>query len=803
MIGTSASPYSAWERAATLNSMAPGKAKKTLNSPASSPEDGIGLRPVWALLCLVLGTALCAATAQSILGSTIAGGGLASHGLINRIDGWFLGRPSGGVGDPELPPFAPIFLILATMSFITWLAGAWWISRRRRVPFAVAAATWGFCGWLWWLAGGSWELGRLLVGALGIDELQVLVLSNASLWIAVGAAGWVATLLTLAWANPPPGAKSSGKVDSESGKPAAPLTLRERAFQDDFRIPLAVWICFAAYLVAFVAMNWQLYRALRLPHGDSAMYEEHLWNLLHGKGFRSYLDQGIFLGEHVQVIHLLLIPFYLLWPSQLLLELCDSTLLAASCIPVYWMARRHTGESRAAVWLAAASLLYFPLQYLDISIDLKTFRPNGLGIPVLLFALDQLERRRFKTFCLLAAVALGAQEDYAIVLAPLGVWIALALSTRGEEAVERLAGESTASVRGPASNCIATLRANWRTGVFGLGLALFSVAYLIVATRVVMAHFRHGQEIHYASYFSKFGKALPEIAQTMATHPGRLWEAFVNAHSAEYALMLLAPLGFLPLFSPGRLAVVLPLFLTLCLNEVINSPLHHVHAAAVPILLWSAAAGLGTVSRATFSWWARSDEEAAGAANVAATRARWWAQFACVCALVTGLFHGLSPLSIAFWDRDSGVYWRELYVVGKRGELFPQVLKEIPQSARVASTDFVHPRFTHFERSYDYSDYPRAVNNYQPGVPPDTDYIVIDTQHPYSTIKRPDQVPEYRDHPDQWGLLPDTTEGYFIVLKRKHAAADLQPHGAARLDQRPIHRNFEPLRHKDTKAELG
>ena len=92
-------------------------------------------------------------------------------------------------------------------------------------------------------------------------------------------------------------------------------------------------------------MNWQLYRSLQLPHGDSAMYEEHLWNLLHGKGFRSYLDQGIFLGEHVQVIHLLLIPLYLLWPSQMLLELCDSALLAASCVPVYWIARRHSGRA--------------------------------------------------------------------------------------------------------------------------------------------------------------------------------------------------------------------------------------------------------------------------------------------------------------------------------------------------------------------------------------------------------------------------------------------------------------------------
>jgi len=47
---------------------------------------------------------------------------------------------------------------------------------------------------------------------------------------------------------------------------------------------------------------------------------------------------------------------------------------------------------------------------------------------------------------------------------------------------------------------------------------------------------------------------------------------------------------------------------------------------------------------------------------------------------------------------------------------------------------------------------------------------VIDTRHPYSRIKTPDQIPELRDHPDQWELLPDVTEGYFIVLKRKRSA---------------------------------
>ena len=125
----------------------------------------------------------------------------------------------------------------------------------------------------------------------------------------------------------------------------------------------------------------------------------------------------------------------------MLLEVCDSAILAAGCFPVYWMARRHTGDWRAAVWLALAYLLYFPMQFLDISIDFKTFRPNGLAIPVLLFALDQLERRRYKTFCGLLLLTLSAQEDFAIVLAPLGD-LDCAAAAVGQQPVEEMATRS-------------------------------------------------------------------------------------------------------------------------------------------------------------------------------------------------------------------------------------------------------------------------------------------------------------------------------------------------------------------------
>ncbi len=731
--------------------MARGKHKPEAGPP-NAERSGWGdpARLAVAVVCVALGTGLCAASLQSILESRLSAESLLSAGLWEwsvRIVGGRL-TSTGGALSAEVS-FAAVLPTVSLPSLAAWLLGAWWISRRRGMTFRIALARWGACGWAWALLAGSWEVFCLAAFSTGAETGYQFLRSVPVLWITIGLGGWLATFWTLENAG---AARFGGSPDSTPSAGAPP--------RDDFRVAAAVWLCCAAYVACFTGMNWQLYRGLLLPHGDSAMYEEHLWNLLHGKGFRSYLDQGLFLGEHVQVIHLFLIPLYVLWPSQMMLELCGSAILAAGSIPVYWMARRHTGSAQAGVWMAAGYLLYFPMQFLDIAIDLKTFRPNGFGIPILLFALDQLERGRYKSFGLLLLFTLCAQEDYALVLAPLGVWIAV-----------RQARVAFTNGRVPHA---AESRSNgspaWRkTALWGIGVAVFAAAYLLVATRLIIPWFRNWQEIHYARYFAKFGNTLTEIGWNILTNPKLLFQELVTPSTAAYVLVVLAPLGFLPLFSPGRLLVAFPLLVTLCLNELAVDPRHHFHAPLVPIVFWSAAAGLAAAARGTKRLAGRlppGEDDAVPAGRAAA----WWARFACFAAMVSGAFFGISPMSIAFWDPHSHYYWRALYVPTKRAEMFARVLEEVPRNARVASTDFIHPRFTHFARSYDYSDYPRAVNGNRPGAPPDTDYIVIDTRHEYSKVTRPDQVREYREHPDAWELLPDNTQGYFIVLKRKQPA---------------------------------
>src|SRR5690606_28047988 len=100
-------------------------------------------------------------------------------------------------------------------------------------------------------------------------------------------------------------------------------------------------------------------------------------------------------------------------------------------------------------------------------------------------------------------------------------------------------------------------------------------------------------------------------------------------------LYLLVPLGLLPILSPSRLLVGLPLFVLLCLNELAQQPagpFHHFHAPLLPIVLWAAASGLGRLISQD------------GTRQTAICGAR----FALACALLTGVCYTLTPLGLRF-----------------------------------------------------------------------------------------------------------------------------------------------------------
>ncbi|HWL09337.1 MAG TPA: DUF2079 domain-containing protein [Planctomicrobium sp.] len=518
-------------------------------------------------------------------------------------------------------------------------------------------------------------------------------------------------------------------------------TIRVLFNQNNEPIPSKFWngcrLCVAmgivGYVVLFVVMNFGLWFNLQIPHGDSAMYEQHLWNTLTGRGFRSDLDQGLFLGEHVQVIHLLLLPIYALWRSHLCLEFFGSVAIATGAIPVFLLAKKYGRSEVTAMLVALAWLFAFPVQYLDIAIDLKTFRPSAFGIPAMLFGILAMESRRWgwMAFCFL--IALASQEDFAIVIAPLGLWLAIQSGIQWRRQRETSSRNEM---------------------IIGGAIAIAATVYVFAVVKVIIPWFRSGVPVHYVSYFEAFGNTPYEIVWNLLTRPDLVWRELVTAATFALFLYLIIPFG-MPYRAWSRLLVGLPLFVLLAANQLTRDypgPFHHFHAPILPVLAWAACAHIGIGLKL--------DDDRRS------LKARERGLWILCCAMTTGLFFSLSPFGIKFWDSGSTFYWKRLYVQDERAREFTKVLSVIPTTARVASTDFVHPRFTHYERSYDYSHYPRRVANYEDRVPHDTDYIVIDTQHRYSEIRQFEEMREYQNQRDQWEVVPIDTKGYFLVLKR-------------------------------------
>ncbi len=523
--------------------------------------------------------------------------------------------------------------------------------------------------------------------------------------------------------------------------------------------PWLTWVAAILFAVTFSVLAILQYQALLVPHGDTAMYEEHLWNLLHGKGFRSQLDSGrLFFGEHLEVIHLLLLPVYVLYPYLPTLNVCLSIGLASGAIAVRGITQRLTYSPGAANALAIAYLLYFPLQYLNLEVSLKTFRPENLAVPLLLFAIWCLEAGRWRTMLSLMGLVLLAKEDYALPIGMMGLYLAARRSRAG---------------------------ANRNTRLLGLGVFAFSVAYLWFVLDVFIPHFRGGPP-HYTAYYPpELGGSPSEIIKNSLISPALLADYLGTGPNLIYVLTLVIPIAGLPLLGMGRLWVLLPTLASILLIQLkdAHSPFFHFHAPLVPILFWSAAEGLGRMRNAQRG----TRDEATGrdlnslSAPRSAFRAPSSAQFgrfAAMCALVSGALLGKSPLSITFFDpnMETRGFGRVLYVpIGagrERMTSFERLFAQIPANASVAATDFVRPRFTHHRECHQY-----GAGGLKPHVPLDSiDYIVIDLLGPYSDWFQGRRLREVEEHPDEWEFVRWDPNGigelFFRVARAKRGLKD-------------------------------
>lgn len=257
------------------------------------------------------------------------------------------------------------------------------------------------------------------------------------------------------------------------------------------------------------------------------------------------------LALHVELFYFLLALPYALWPDPRLLVTLQAALFALGALPAYALGRRRL-ETRAAGLAAALIYLLFPVAQAGMLLDIHG---DTLALPLLLFALEALDRRAWRPYALWLALALSCKFYVALPVTLLGLLVWWCYGERRAGALTALAGVA-------------------------YGLVAFLLIRPLFTTGETSSLHRGGNYL--AFYFGQLG-------ELTATVPERLANALV------IVLPIILPLrrGWLWAL-PGLPIIAAALLSTLDGSYAYDS--HH-YAIAAPFLVMAAIDGLDRLRR--------------------------------------------------------------------------------------------------------------------------------------------------------------------------------------------------------------
>ncbi|TMM05113.1 MAG: DUF2079 domain-containing protein [Actinobacteria bacterium] len=406
-----------------------------------------------------------------------------------------------------------------------------------------------------------------------------------------------------------------------------------------------LWAAMAAYATAFAALSVLRHEAFETGRFDLGNMVQAVWSTAHGHLLQVTNLHGVQvsrLAAHVDPILIVFAPLWWIWPSPTLLLTTQALAVALGALPLFWLARKHSGSERAALGFSLAYLLFPATEWMT----LNEFHPIALACPLLLFAIWYLDEDRLVPFAFFAALAALTREEVPLVIAGLGIWYAIG---------------------------------RWRW-LAGATIAGAGVAASAIAIQVVIPHFNHGSGSSFYGRYDAVGGSAAGIVRKAFTDPGRLLSVAFDHRGAHYLLDLLLPIAGLALLAPLLLVALAPeLVLNLLSSVDAQSSIHyHYVGAEIPILFAAAAMGASRLGR----W--------AGAAATVV-----------VLAAIVGNYR-LGPIPIWRFVPGGQTLQAKSAQVSRHDRIAARELKLIPEAAPVSATNALGAHLSERKRIFSF-----------------------------------------------------------------------------------------------------
>lgn len=239
---------------------------------------------------------------------------------------------------------------------------------------------------------------------------------------------------------------------------------------------------------------------------------------------------------HISPALYLLLPGYLLFPDPSSLNVMQSLVLVSGVIPLLKLSRERELSNRTSLALCILYLGY-PALAGGAFYDLHE---NKLLTPLLLWLFLFIDRKKNAGLWAMALLTLMIKEDAALYVCCVGLYLLVSRRPR-------------------------------KTGAC---LVLVSLAWFAVALFLLHRFGRGAMTDRYSNFISDPQWGLASVVQTVILNPGYAFKEIFNADKLKFILLMLLPLGGLPLL--GRKLEQLVLFIPFVVMNLMSSyPYQH------------------------------------------------------------------------------------------------------------------------------------------------------------------------------------------------------------------------------------
>ena len=186
---------------------------------------------------------------------------------------------------------------------------------------------------------------------------------------------------------------------------------------------IGIWVIVAAIAVLLGALSVARYLAFNSGMLDLGNMSQAITSVGRGAPLVFTTESGATsrLALHVELFYFLLSPFSMLWPDPRLLLSIQAVMFALGALPVYRLSLRRT-ESRFVARCLTIIYLLYPVAQSAVLFD---FHGDTLAMPLLLFALDALDARRWRAYTIWIVLALSCKFYVAlpVALLALPIWL--------------------------------------------------------------------------------------------------------------------------------------------------------------------------------------------------------------------------------------------------------------------------------------------------------------------------------------------------------------------------------------------